>query len=193
MISTIMYKFLLHWKFFCSVNNGVCLLYKLILILLTWRIWWAPKNASRWQTGFNSSFKGLNAPENFKILPRSEPSYGPCIRYSSEPMRSRAVRLTVIIPADKILPTFRSKLLFTSSGLNGKARTKLPSSTPSFALSCYSFLVSFLPSFIATLLQCAALFSNPETEGRILFVNARKYPRSLSVIYRQPVVFVVSR
>ena len=32
----------------------------LTLILLTWRIWWA-NNASRWQVGFNSEFKGLNA------------------------------------------------------------------------------------------------------------------------------------
>jgi hypothetical protein len=33
--------------------------YILTLILLTWRIWWAPNKASRWQTGFNSAFKGL--------------------------------------------------------------------------------------------------------------------------------------
>ena len=31
----------------------------LTLTLLTWRIWWAPNNASRWQMGFNSVFKGL--------------------------------------------------------------------------------------------------------------------------------------
>jgi len=31
----------------------------LTLILLTWRIWWAPNNASRWQMGFNSAFKEL--------------------------------------------------------------------------------------------------------------------------------------
>ena len=31
----------------------------LTLILLKWRIWWAPNNASRWQMGFNSAFKGL--------------------------------------------------------------------------------------------------------------------------------------
>ena len=30
------------------------------LILLTWRIWWAPNNASKWQMGFNLAFKGLN-------------------------------------------------------------------------------------------------------------------------------------
>jgi hypothetical protein len=31
----------------------------LTLILLMWRIWWAPNNASKWQMGFNSGFKGL--------------------------------------------------------------------------------------------------------------------------------------
>ena len=31
----------------------------LTLILLTWRIWWVPNDASRWQIGFNSAFKGL--------------------------------------------------------------------------------------------------------------------------------------
>jgi len=32
----------------------------LTLILLMWRIQWAPNNASKWQMGFNSAFKGLN-------------------------------------------------------------------------------------------------------------------------------------
>ena len=31
----------------------------LTLILLTWRMWWAPNNANRWQIRFNSAFKGL--------------------------------------------------------------------------------------------------------------------------------------
>jgi len=35
------------------------LIKSLTLILLTWRIWWAPNNASKWQMGFNSAFKGL--------------------------------------------------------------------------------------------------------------------------------------
>ena len=34
---------------------------KLTLTLLTWRIWWAPNNASRWQVGYNSAFKGLTS------------------------------------------------------------------------------------------------------------------------------------
>jgi len=32
---------------------------RLTLTLLTWRIWWAPNNVSKWQMGFNSAFKGL--------------------------------------------------------------------------------------------------------------------------------------
>ena len=32
----------------------------LTLILLTWKIRWAPNNASKWQMGFNSALKGLN-------------------------------------------------------------------------------------------------------------------------------------
>ena len=31
----------------------------LTLILLTWTIWRAPTNASKWRMGFNSTFKGL--------------------------------------------------------------------------------------------------------------------------------------
>jgi len=31
----------------------------LTLILLTWKIWWAPNNASKWQMGFNSALKVL--------------------------------------------------------------------------------------------------------------------------------------
>ena len=30
----------------------------LTLILLMWRIWRAPNNASEWQMGFNSAFRG---------------------------------------------------------------------------------------------------------------------------------------
>ena len=41
---------------------------KLTLILQTWRIWWAPNNASKWQMGFNSVFKGLMHPVGFIII-----------------------------------------------------------------------------------------------------------------------------
>ena len=32
----------------------------LTITLLTWRIWWTPTIASKWQVGFNSAFKGLS-------------------------------------------------------------------------------------------------------------------------------------
>ena len=36
---------------------------------LTWKIFWAPNNASKWQMGFNSAFKGLNfSPCSFCLL-----------------------------------------------------------------------------------------------------------------------------
>ena len=40
----------------------------LTLILLTWRIWRASNNASRWQMGFNSAFKELKCPLTLILL-----------------------------------------------------------------------------------------------------------------------------
>ena len=52
----------------CKLKPGQCSqLYSAIdinvltLILLTWRIWWVPNNASKWQMEFNPAFKGLIA------------------------------------------------------------------------------------------------------------------------------------
>jgi len=42
-----------------KISKAACLFQILTLILPTWRIWWAPNNASKWQMGFNSAFKGL--------------------------------------------------------------------------------------------------------------------------------------
>jgi hypothetical protein len=39
----------------------------LTLILLTWKIWWAPNNVSRWHKGFNSAFKELIV--EFHVIP----------------------------------------------------------------------------------------------------------------------------
>ena len=36
--------------------------------LLTWRIWWAPNNAKRWQMGLNSGFKVLECPLTLTLL-----------------------------------------------------------------------------------------------------------------------------
>ena len=44
------------------------LLKHLTLNLLTWRIWWAPNNASKWQMGFNPAFKGLKTLQHVSII-----------------------------------------------------------------------------------------------------------------------------
>ena len=46
----------------------------LTLTLLTWRIWWAANNASKWQMGFNSAFKWLMFLFTKEYLPASEHS-----------------------------------------------------------------------------------------------------------------------
>jgi hypothetical protein len=43
-----------NYLLFTSVKSKI-----LTLILLTWTIWRAPTNASKWRMGFNSVFKGL--------------------------------------------------------------------------------------------------------------------------------------
>jgi len=47
-----------------SENVVVVSISYLTLILLTWRICWAPNNASRWRMGFKSAFKGLKKRAN---------------------------------------------------------------------------------------------------------------------------------
>ena len=42
-----------------NVEYRVAFINLLTLILLTWTIWRAPTNASKWRMGFNSAFKGL--------------------------------------------------------------------------------------------------------------------------------------
>jgi len=53
--------------FYCKIGYAqapICTVIRALPILLTlnpltWKIWWAPNYASRWQMGFNSAFKGL--------------------------------------------------------------------------------------------------------------------------------------
>jgi len=46
-------------KMYNEIPKGKSLKKPLTLYLLMWRIWWAPNNASKWQMGFISAFKGL--------------------------------------------------------------------------------------------------------------------------------------
>jgi hypothetical protein len=47
------------WLILLSPSRTMWLEDSLTPILLTWRIWWASNNTSKWQVGFNSAFKGL--------------------------------------------------------------------------------------------------------------------------------------
>jgi len=43
-------------------DQGCSLKDYLTLTLLTWKMWWDPNNARKWQMGFNSAFKGSMRP-----------------------------------------------------------------------------------------------------------------------------------
>jgi hypothetical protein len=47
-------------KLYCHLHHDLPHNPCLTLILLTWRILWAPNDASKWQIGFNSAFKRLS-------------------------------------------------------------------------------------------------------------------------------------
>ena len=49
----------IHVCTFVGIYNCLLSQCTLTLILLTWTIWRAPTNASKWRMGFNSAFKGL--------------------------------------------------------------------------------------------------------------------------------------
>ena len=53
------WQFLYRILFPVSAVDSIIFSPTLTLILLTWRIWWVPNNASKWQMGFNSVFKGV--------------------------------------------------------------------------------------------------------------------------------------
>jgi len=50
------------WVFFENMSKKFS--FSLTLILLTWRIWWSPNNASRWQMRFNWAFQWLISDQN---------------------------------------------------------------------------------------------------------------------------------
>ena len=55
------FRFSTQYRIFRPFVGGGYVFWKptLTLILLTWTIWRAPTNASKWRIGFNSAFKGL--------------------------------------------------------------------------------------------------------------------------------------
>jgi len=54
-------------RYFTHSTQGTLTLY-----LLMWRIWWSPNNASSWQMGFISAFKGLKSSKPVPVTKRSK-------------------------------------------------------------------------------------------------------------------------
>ena len=69
----------------------------LTLTLLTWRIRWAPNNASRWQMGFNSVFKGLN----YKYFPFDWESC-PCNYSVHQRFTTQGESQAILTPSSKV-------------------------------------------------------------------------------------------
>jgi len=67
-----MWRYLL--RVLCPVRRPVTALHCVLLTPnpLTWKIWWAPNNVSKWQIWFNSAFKGLKD-RNLALAPRQGP------------------------------------------------------------------------------------------------------------------------
>ena len=80
-------------------NSYICYL---TLILLMWRICWAPNNASKWQMGFNSVFKGLKMQN--------------CSQHVSRDLMALVKELKLWV-THTILTLFLSYLLFKGGGV----------------------------------------------------------------------------
>jgi len=102
--------------------------FKLTLILLMWRIWWASNNASRWQMGFNSVFKGL-----ILILKRSIVQFAGTFisRHfslgSKSHLHETAVRATLAFSVASILQYVRTRGTNWSINYNSSFCTLQPS------------------------------------------------------------------
>ena len=69
MISVFFQKHMKYVSILCAVKQ-------LTLILLTWTIWRAPTNASKWRMGFNSAFKGLIVITGFRCIVQEMAMFG---------------------------------------------------------------------------------------------------------------------
>jgi hypothetical protein len=77
-----------------------------ILILLMWRIWWAPNNASKWQIGFKSAVKGL---KHIQFVPISKATFilrGGADKSLARPT-SRCRRTESIVSLERVFSCYR--------------------------------------------------------------------------------------
>jgi len=73
----------------------------LTLILLTWRKWLTPNNASKWQIGFNSAFKGLNGFFNRSIIVKRQFMHKQAARLRNKHTDNCIVTFTFTCPKEQ--------------------------------------------------------------------------------------------
>jgi len=79
------------WRHYDSSKH-----WELTLILLTWRIWRAPNNASRWQMGFNLAFKGLITSQKTRVFSNEVLRTSNCTRKTC--IRITSIRVFLVWP-----------------------------------------------------------------------------------------------
>ena len=116
-------------------SSAICLALAgplLTLILLTWRIWWAPNNASKWQVGFNSAFKGrytlVTLPRN--VTPYRDSVDGTCDHVTYQNL-VRRLRYGLVRCAVGIWPSHQRDGTVTAwAGVDGQSDTSPPPAAP---------------------------------------------------------------
>jgi len=88
-------------------------LFLCMFILLTWKIWWAPNNASKWQMGFNSAFKGLWPVEQKQYFHVYWPEHTFCFGYPYLPPGRLSCRTTNQVSPNSAFFTIHSLQLGT--------------------------------------------------------------------------------
>ena len=111
-------------------------------ILLTWRIWWDPNNAGKWQMGFNSAFKGV-------IIPLS------CLFLSCSLLITFLLKYFSLLYLFSFIISFSIFLSHCISPFLQFFSTFLPSSLLSFLPL---FLHSHCPSVYSQALQTSIIF-----------------------------------
>jgi len=93
---------------------------RLTPILLKCRIWWAPSNTSKWQMGFNSTFKGL-------IQYHARKGYGGVeVALLSQPQQKMEVKIFRSLCPDRFIRGF-SSLIEEIPGQEGGHSHSVPS------------------------------------------------------------------
>jgi len=100
----------------------------LTLIPLMWRIGWAPNNASRWQMGFKSAFKGLISSAKIERW---------CVPFNLKPFWFIWTLRMAYLTAKLKINGDRTSLCFKLSLIENKSNSCLPGTCYTFHLNTF--------------------------------------------------------